>query len=63
MQKISGTRWLNVYLTKDDIQIWHADYISRERADYAATLFSQSDDRIACVEVHWAEGQGLEAGK
>jgi len=52
--KLSGTVWVNVREHDEYVGVGHA-YVSREMADRGG----DDDDRLACVEVHWTEGEGL----
>ena len=52
--KLSGTVWVNVREHDEYVGVGHA-YVSREMADRVG----DDDDRLACVEVHWTEGEGL----
>jgi len=47
---VQRTLWLNIYKSGGEI----LPHPSRERADLSA-----SDDRIACIEVTYTEGEGL----
>ncbi len=47
-----GSFWINVY---PGDRCGYRDYGSREQADQCA-----QKNRIACIEVPWVEGQGLE---
>ena len=49
-----GTRWMNVYSSPIG-NIYTATHETKEQAD----RILQNEQRIACVEVPWVEGQGL----
>lgn len=52
-----GTVWVNVYIDSKD-KIHHVSHESRYLANVSAN--SCTFKRIACIEVPWVEGQGLE---
>lgn len=52
----SGTKFVNVYDNNGDI--WMSSCKDKKEADKIAQKMVVPK-RIACVEVHWVEGQGL----
>lgn len=55
----SDTGWVNVFVLSDGTIELGLPWNSREEADESALLGDIGDKRIACVEVKWAEGDGL----
>lgn len=52
-----GSFWVNVYETTDETVRYGVAWATRELADKHAGGARRV--RIACVEAHWKEGQGL----
>lgn len=56
--KEKGKMWMNIYRRADNGRIYSQNFLDRESADKLPRLGNQ-EERIACVEVDWEEGQGL----